>query len=156
MPVLAFDALDPGGGKPLKPVALVGLVPFDEAIGSCVSDGLAVEVADFDERLLPRREAARVPVGAVGVAVLCGDDLQELGVWIEFIHEKSMRCRTDIEHKSQDIYPWIMKIIGILETVETGAIERTESECTNYRQGFEAMRRMLRVGVRLLSVSVER
>ena len=48
-----------------------------------------------------------------------------------------------------------MKITGTLETVETGAIEQTESECTDYRQGFDAMRRMLPEGVRLLSVRVE-
>ena len=49
-----------------------------------------------------------------------------------------------------------MKIIGIVETIETGAIEPTESDCTDYRHGFEAMRRMLPEGVRLISVRAER
>ncbi len=49
-----------------------------------------------------------------------------------------------------------MKITGILETIETGAIEQTESECADYRQGFDAMRRLLPEGVRLLSVRVQR
>ncbi|NVN00855.1 hypothetical protein [Arthrobacter sp. SDTb3-6] len=49
-----------------------------------------------------------------------------------------------------------MKIIGALETIETGAIERTESECTDYRHGIDALRRLLPDGVRLLSVRVER
>ncbi|WP_218714208.1 hypothetical protein [Arthrobacter sp. BF1] len=49
-----------------------------------------------------------------------------------------------------------MKIIGTLETIETGTIEQTESECPVYRQGFNAMRRLLPDGVRLNSVHVER
>jgi hypothetical protein len=49
-----------------------------------------------------------------------------------------------------------MKIFGTLETIETGTIEQTESECSDYRQGFDAMRRLLPDGVRLLSVRVER
>ncbi len=53
-------------------------------------------------------------------------------------------------------YPWSMKIIGTLETIETGTIEQTESECPVYRQGFNAMRRLLPDGVRLNSVHVER
>ena len=48
-----------------------------------------------------------------------------------------------------------MRIIGTLETVETGVIEQTESECADYRQGYDAMRRLLPEGVRLLSVRVE-
>ncbi len=49
-----------------------------------------------------------------------------------------------------------MKIIGILETIETGVTEQTESECADYRQGFEAMKRMLPEGVRLIGVRAER
>lgn len=48
-----------------------------------------------------------------------------------------------------------MKIIGTLETIETGSTEQTESECADYRHGFEAMRRMLPESVRLISVRVE-
>jgi hypothetical protein len=42
-----------------------------------------------------------------------------------------------------------MKIIGVLETIETGVIEQTHSDCNDYRQGFDAMRRTLPDGVRL-------
>lgn len=49
-----------------------------------------------------------------------------------------------------------MKIIGTLETIATGTTEQMESECADYRHGFEAMRRMLPEGVRLTSVRVER
>ena len=52
-------------------------------------------------------------------------------------------------------YHGVIKIIGILETIETGAIEQTESECADYRLGFDAMRRLLPEGVRLLSVRLE-
>lgn len=53
-------------------------------------------------------------------------------------------------------YSWAMKIIGTLETVATGDTEQMESECPDYRHGFEAMRRMLPEGVRLISVRAER
>jgi len=49
-----------------------------------------------------------------------------------------------------------VKIIGTLETIETGAIEQTESECSDYRQIFDAILRMLPEGVGLPSVRVER
>ena len=49
-----------------------------------------------------------------------------------------------------------MRIIGTLETIETGAVEQTESACSDYQQGIDAMRRLLPEGVRLLSVRVER
>lgn len=49
-----------------------------------------------------------------------------------------------------------MKIIGTLENVDTGAIELTESESADYRQGFDVMQRLLQEGFRLLSVQVER
>ena len=52
-------------------------------------------------------------------------------------------------------YHGVMKIIGILETIETGAVEEIESECVDYRHGFEALRRLLPEGIRLLSVRVE-
>lgn len=44
----------------------------------------------------------------------------------------------------------------MLETIETGAIEQTESAGSDYQHGFDAMRRLLPDGVRLLSVRVER
>ncbi|WP_170133232.1 hypothetical protein [Arthrobacter livingstonensis] len=49
-----------------------------------------------------------------------------------------------------------MRIIGTLETIETCAIEQTEAACCDYQQGFDAMRRLLPDGVRLLSVRIER
>lgn len=52
-------------------------------------------------------------------------------------------------------YHVAMKIIGIIESVETSAIDQTESECADYKQGFDAMCRLLPDGIRLLSVRVE-
>lgn len=49
-----------------------------------------------------------------------------------------------------------MKIIGTQETIATGITELMDSECVDYRHGFEAMRRMLSEGVRLTNVRVER
>lgn len=49
-----------------------------------------------------------------------------------------------------------MTIIGTLETIETGALELTTSECQNYATGLAAMRRTLPEGMRLLNVRVER
>jgi len=42
-----------------------------------------------------------------------------------------------------------MKIIGIVETIEIGAIDHTESDCADYKSGFDAMRRLLPDGVRV-------
>lgn len=49
-----------------------------------------------------------------------------------------------------------MIITGTLQTIDTGAIETTTSECQNYATGYAAMRRPLPQGVRLLNVRVER
>lgn len=49
-----------------------------------------------------------------------------------------------------------MKIIGTLEHVESGTIEKTEVDAADYQAGVDAMRRTLQEGVRLLSVRVER
>ncbi len=47
-----------------------------------------------------------------------------------------------------------MKIVGILETTQSGVLEQLESGCSEYWRGFDAMRRMVPEGVLLLSVRV--
>lgn len=49
-----------------------------------------------------------------------------------------------------------MRITGTVETIETGTIARTETDCDSYDQGFHAMQRTLQEGTRLISIRVER
>jgi hypothetical protein len=49
-----------------------------------------------------------------------------------------------------------VKIFGTLEHIESGTIEQTEVDATDYQAGLDAMRRTLPNGVRLLSVRLER
>ncbi|MGO4382636.1 hypothetical protein [Specibacter sp. RAF43] len=49
-----------------------------------------------------------------------------------------------------------MIIIVTLEEITSGGISETEMECTVFLEGFEALKRTLAEGVRLLSVRVER
>lgn len=49
-----------------------------------------------------------------------------------------------------------MKIIGTVEHVESGDIERTQVDAANYQAGVDAMRRALPEGYRLLSIRVDR
>jgi hypothetical protein len=69
------------------------------------------------------------------------------------VHQTLTRTRSVHRRK---IYDGPMQIIGTLETIETGAIETTTAECLDYHEGFEAMRRIVPEGDRLLSVIVER
>ncbi|MFC8304917.1 hypothetical protein ACFUCV_14750 [Specibacter sp. NPDC057265] len=49
-----------------------------------------------------------------------------------------------------------MKIIGMIEHIESGTIEQTEVDAANYQAGVDAMRRTLAEGYRLLSIRVDR
>lgn len=49
-----------------------------------------------------------------------------------------------------------MKIIGTVETILTGTIAQSETDCATNTQGFDSMQRTLQEGTRLISVRVER
>ncbi|MGA7206651.1 MAG: hypothetical protein WBX27_18720 [Specibacter sp.] len=49
-----------------------------------------------------------------------------------------------------------MKIIGNIETIGTGTIERTEVDAIDFRSGHDAIARQLPDNARLISIWVER
>lgn len=53
-------------------------------------------------------------------------------------------------------YNHAVKIIGTIEHIESGTIEQTEADASDYQAGVDAMRRALAEGYRLVSVRVDR